>query len=101
MNSLRDAISSAVSNCLEGISLRRLGIVLAAGLLWVTTACAQPDTTASAKANQPSALQVPEKTEAAVERARGNLSDQAVDEDVLSQQGESRARQSDGSMASP
>lgn len=100
MNSLPDAISSVISTCLEGVSLRRLGIVLSVSLLWMTTACAQPNTTASAKANQPS-VPVPEKTEAAVERARGNLSDHAVDEDVLSQQGESRARQSDGSMASP
>ncbi len=101
MNSLPNTISSVISACLEGFSIRRLGIVLAAGLLWVTTACAQPNTMASAKANQPSAQQVPEKTEAAVERARENLSDQAVNEDVLSQQGVSRARQSDGGMASP
>ncbi len=101
MHSLSNTISSVISACLEGFSIRRLGIVLAAGLLWATTACTQPDTMASAKANQPSAQQVPEKTEAAVERARGNLSDQAVDEDVLSQQGVSRARQSDGSMTSP
>lgn len=97
ISSLRHTIFLGFSTCLKRFSLRRLGIVLAASLLWVTTACTQANTTA----NQPFAQQVPEKTEAAVERARGNLSDQAVDENVLSQQGESRARQSDGGMASP
>lgn len=65
-------------------------MVLVAGVLMlVTTACSQPDITAS----QPP---VPEATEAAVDRAQDNLSDQAIDEDVLSRQGESRARQSGG-----
>lgn len=68
-------------------TLRRIAIIFIAGLtLVVTTACSPADTTASTGG-------VPEATEAAVNRAQSNLSDQAVDEDVLSQQGESRARQ--------
>lgn len=65
--------------------LRRMAIVFIAGILVLSaTACSTPDTTASRP--------VPDATEAAVERARGNLSDQEIDMDVLSQQGESRAR---------
>ncbi|MGC1308049.1 MAG: hypothetical protein WA885_12545 [Phormidesmis sp.] len=72
--------------------LRRLAIVFVAGMIMlVTTACSQPDTTAR---------NVPDASQAAVERAQGNLSDQAIDEDVLSQQGASRARES-GSSATP
>ena len=68
-------------------SLRRIAIVFIAGLmLLVTTACSPADTTASNRS-------APNATEAAVDRAQSNLSDQAIDEDVLSQQGESRARQ--------
>lgn len=68
-------------------SLRRIVIVFIAGLmLLVTTACSQADTTASETA-------VPEATEAAVNRAQSNMSDEAIDEDVLSRQGPSRARQ--------
>ena len=68
--------------------LRRIAIVFIAGLtLMVTTACSPADTAASTDAA------VPEASEAAVIRAQSNLSDKAVDEDVLSQQGESRARQ--------
>lgn len=67
--------------------MRRIAVVFVAGLtLMVATACSPADTTAL----NPN---VPEATEAAVERAQSNLSDQAVDEDVLSRQGESRARQ--------
>ncbi len=81
---------SRVSPLISLSKLRSLAMVLVAGVLMlVTTACSQPDITAS----QPP---VPEATEAAVDRAQGNLSDQAIDEDVLSQQGESRARQSGG-----
>lgn len=65
--------------------LRRLAIVFIAGILVLSaTACSTPDTTASRP--------VPEATEAAVQRAQGNLSDQEIDMDVLSKQGESRAR---------
>ena len=67
--------------------LRRVAIVFVAGLtLMVATACSPADTTALNAS-------VPEASEAAVNRAQSNLSDQAIDEDVLSQQGESRARQ--------
>lgn len=67
--------------------LRRITIVFIVGLVvLVTTACSPADTTASTSS-------VPETTEAAVDRAQSNLSDQAIDEDVLSRQGESRARQ--------
>ena len=69
-------------------ALRRIAIIFVAGLtLMVTTACSPADTTASVDAG------VPEATEAAVIRAQSNLNDKAIDEDVLSQQGESRARQ--------
>lgn len=68
-------------------TLRRLAIIFVAGLtLMVTTACSPTDTTALN-------TDVPEPTEAAVDRAQSNLSDQAIDENVLSRQGESRARQ--------
>lgn len=88
MNILK--IAARVSQLIDLSKLRSLAIVLVAGVLMlVTTACNQPDMTAS----QPP---VPDTTEAAVDRAQDNLSDQAIDEDVLSQQGESRARQSDG-----
>jgi len=40
-------------------------------------------------------MDVPEATAADVDRAQSNLSDKAVDEDVLSQQGPSQARRSD------
>ena len=71
-------------------TLRRIAIVFIAALtLMVTTACSQADTTASLDSDMP----VPEASEAAVKRAQSNLSDQAIDEDVLSKQGESRARQ--------
>ena len=49
-----------------------------------TTAC-QPDTRAS--------MSIHEASQADVQRAQGNMSDQAIDEDVLSQQGESLLRQ--------
>ncbi|MGB3296845.1 MAG: hypothetical protein WBA76_01155 [Phormidesmis sp.] len=65
--------------------LRRIAIIFVAGILVLSaTACSTPDTTASRP--------VPEATEADVQRAQGNLSDQEIDMDVLSQQGESRAR---------
>ena len=65
--------------------LRRLAVVLITGLLVLSvTACSTPDTTASRP--------VPDATEAAVAKAQGHLSDQEIDMDVLSQQGESRAR---------
>ncbi len=65
--------------------LRRLAIVFIAGLLVLSaTACSTPDTTAA----QP----VPDATEAAVKKAQGHLSDQEINMDVLSKQGESRAR---------
>ena len=68
-------------------ALRRIAIVFVAGLtLMVATACSPTDTTALNP-------DVPEATEAAVNRAQSNLSSQTIDEDVLSQQGESRARQ--------
>ncbi|PZO17344.1 MAG: hypothetical protein DCF25_11150 [Leptolyngbya foveolarum] len=71
-------------------TLRRIAIVFIAGLtLMITTACSPADTTASVDAN----TSVPEASEAAINRAQSNLSDKAIDEDVLSQQGESRARQ--------
>lgn len=71
-------------------ALRRIAIVFIAGLtLMITTACSPADTTASVDTN----ASVPEASEAAIKRAQSNLSDQAIDEDVLSQQGESRARQ--------
>ena len=74
-------------------SLRRIAVVFIAGLmLMITTACSPADTTASAPS---STVDVPEATEAAVKRAQSNLSDQAIDEDVLSQQGPSRARQTE------
>ncbi len=82
--------------------MRKLLIVFLAGVLVITaTACSQADTTAispsQAQNRQADAAQpVTEATEAAIERAQGNLSDQAVDEDVLSKQGTSRARQSGG-----
>ncbi len=70
--------------------LRRFAVALVAGLmiLLTTTACTPSDTTASQ-------MDVPEATAADVQRAQGNLSDKAVDEDVLSQQGPSQARRSD------
>ncbi len=67
--------------------LRRLVVVFVAGvLLMATTACSQPDM---------SAQSVPEATAADVDRAQSNISDQAINEDVLAKQGESRARQTD------
>lgn len=72
--------------------LRRLAVVLIAGcLMLVATACTPSDTTASGQ------MDVPDATQADVERAQSNLSDEAVDEDVLSQQGASQARRSDAS----
>ncbi|MBE9061198.1 hypothetical protein [cf. Phormidesmis sp. LEGE 11477] len=72
--------------------LRRLVIVLVAGLLvmLMTTACTPSDTSASQ-------MNVPEATPADVQRAQSNLSDESIDEDVLSQQGASQARRSDSS----
>jgi hypothetical protein len=88
-------VQSTVNSVIRSImgQLRRLMIVFMVGVLVLTaTACSQPDTTAS----QP----VPKATEADVNRAQGNLSDQETDVDVLSQQGESRARVSgDRSMS--
>ena len=73
--------------------MRRLLIVFVAGiLLMATTACSQPDVTAG----QP----VPEATAADVDRAQSNLSDDAVNEDILAKQGVSRARQTD-SVSTP
>lgn len=74
--------------------LRRLTVVLAAGLLMLvmTTACSPTSETAASSADQ---MGVPEATPADVQRAQTNLSDEAVDEDVLSQQGASQARRSD------
>ena len=70
--------------------LRRLAVVFVAGvLLMATTACSQPDITAGQS--------VPEATAADVNRAQSNLSDDAaVNEDILANQGKSRARQTDG-----
>ncbi len=70
--------------------LRRLAFALVAGLtiMLATTACTPSDTTASQ-------MDVPEATAADVQRAQSNLSDEAVDEDVLSQQGPSQGRRSD------
>lgn len=82
--------------------MRKLLIVFLAGVLVLTaTACSQADTTALSPADAQnrqanSAQPVTEATEAAIDRAQGNLSDQAVDKDVLSKQGVSRARQSGG-----
>lgn len=85
--------SSQIAKFIDLAQLRRLAIVFIAGILMLTTtACNQPSITAS----QP----VPEATAADVERARSNMSDDAVNEDVLAKQGESRARQSDG-VATP
>ncbi|MGB3294128.1 MAG: hypothetical protein WBB01_14165 [Phormidesmis sp.] len=69
--------------------LRRLIMVFVAGILLMTaTACNQPNV----GAGQP----VPEATAADVDRARSNMSDDAINEDILAKQGESRARQTDG-----
>ncbi|EDX85836.1 hypothetical protein S7335_3539 [Synechococcus sp. PCC 7335] len=69
--------------------LRRLVVLLIASLLimLMATACTPSDTASSQS--------VPEATPADVQRAQSNLSEQAVDEDVLSQQGPSQARRSD------
>ncbi|MEM8505188.1 MAG: hypothetical protein AAF716_18785 [Cyanobacteria bacterium P01_D01_bin.1] len=78
--------------------LQRLAVVLVAGLLVMimTTACT-PSSPTSGTATETTAGQmgVPEATPADVQRAQTNLSDEAVDEDVLSQQGASQARRSD------
>jgi len=68
--------------------LKRVAIVLVAGLFFLimTTACSA-DT--AAKAND-----VPDATPADVSRAQGNLSDEAVNVDELSQQGASQAKRS-------
>jgi hypothetical protein len=70
--------------------LRRLVAVLVVSLsvMVMTTACTPTDTTATQ-------MEVPEATPADVQRAQTNLSDEAVDEDVLSQQGPSQTRRSD------
>ena len=71
--------------------LKRIAVMLFASLfMFVTTACAPADTTAIS--SQP----VPEASQADVERAQGNLSDEAVSADTLSKQGPSRARVSNG-----
>lgn len=87
-------IQQKASQVISAVNFRRLAVGLSAGLLMlVTTACSQPSVTAG----QPSASgAVPQATEADTNRARANLSDEAVNEDVLSQQGPSRARQSSG-----
>ncbi len=71
------------------VRLRRVIVVLAASLclLLITTACSPADTTASTG-------DVPEATPADVSRAQGNLSDEAVDVDALSQQSASQAKRS-------
>ena len=70
--------------------LRRLVTVLVVSLsmMVMTVACTPADTTATQ-------MEVPEATPADMQRAQTNLSDEAVDEDVLSQQGPSQARRSD------
>ncbi len=78
--------------------LRRSLVVFLAGVLVLTaTACSQPDTTAQAPSGQP----VTEATEAALDRAQSNMSDTAVDENVLSQQSPSQAKRSDGTTVAP
>ena len=76
---------------------RSLAVVLAGVLVLMTTACSQPDTTAQAPDRQP----VTEATEAAIDRAQSNLSDTAVDENVLSQQSPSQAKKTDGTTVAP
>lgn len=72
--------------------LKRIAaVLLASAFMLVTTACSPADVDASSSA-QP----VPEASQADIERAQGNLSEEAVNEDVLSKQGPSRARQSNG-----
>jgi hypothetical protein len=78
---------------ISSVRFRQLTVVLLlSALMGLTTACT-PDTTARQPAGQ---SDVPTATEADVNRAKSHLSSDAVDEDVLSQQGVSRARQSDG-----
>lgn len=76
--------------------LKRMVVVLFTGvfMLVTTAACTPTDATDTAAMtnNQP----VPEASQADIERAQGNLSDEAVNEDTLSKQGPSRARQSNG-----
>ncbi len=69
--------------------LRRVVTVLAIGLFFLimTTACSAADTTASTNS-------VPDATPADVSRAQGNLSDEAVNVDELSQQSASQAKRS-------
>ncbi len=95
LNAVNLAIRPAVRSVLS--QLRRvLVIFIAATMVLTITACSQPDTTASRTIPSKG---VPEATEADVQRAKGNLSDETIDPDVLSQQGESRARVSnDGAM---
>ncbi len=86
-------IAAQIVKFINLAQLRRIVIVFIAGILMLTaTACNQPSMTANQS--------VPEATAADVDRARGNMSDDAVDENVLAKQGESRARQSDG-VATP
>lgn len=85
--------SSQIAKFIDLAQLRRIAIVFVAGILMLTaTACNQPSITASQS--------VPEATAADVDRAQSNISDDAINEDVLAKQGESRARQSDG-VATP
>ncbi len=78
--------------------LRQSLIVFLAGVLVIaTTACSQPDTTTQVPSGQP----VTEATEAAIDRARSNMSDTAVDENVLSQQSPSQAKRADGTVVAP
>lgn len=69
--------------------LRRVVFVLTAGLflLLMTTACSPADSMADA-----SGMDVPEATPEAVNQARNNLSDKAVDENALSRQSPSLAK---------
>lgn len=78
--------------------LRRLIAVLIVSLLVMVmaTACTPSSPTVSTGADTSAGqMGVPEATPADVQRAQTNLSDEAVDEDVLSQQGPSQARRSD------
>lgn len=78
--------------------LRQLLIVFLAGILVLTaTACSQTDTTAQAPSSQP----VTEATEAAIDRARSNMSDDAIDENILSKQSPSQAQKPDGTTVAP
>lgn len=85
----------SISKSLKAFSLnpfKRLMVTLLASVFMLVTATACTPTDTAATPSQP----VPEASQADVDRAQGNLSDEAINEDVLSKQGPSRARQSNG-----